>query len=123
LAERLAKHDLLVDGDPAAVDDGAVEAEVRLAARGRGMGENIERRGHDRRHAAISEGVYGVLHPAGADVGERAGSGEQRALHFIGVVEHPASRLCAAAIASIAGKANLIKHIPGAGGAALRPRH
>ena len=88
LPERLPKHDLLGDRHRLALDDRRLEAELRLAARRRRMGEHIERGRDDGTHAAIGEGIGWVLKPAGADVGEGAGSGEQRPLHFIGVVKH-----------------------------------
>ena len=65
LAERLAQHDLLGDRHRLAVDDGGVEAEFRLAARRRGMGEDVEGRCDDRPHVRVSEGIAGFcIQPA-----------------------------------------------------------
>ena len=90
LAERLAEHDLFGDRHRLAVDDGCGDAEFRLAARRRDVREYVKGRCNDRPHMRVSERICRVLHPAGADVGERAGTGEQRALHFISVVKQPA---------------------------------
>src|SRR5688572_25014384 len=65
-----------------------LDPEFGFAAWCGGVSEDIERRGYDRAHAAVSEWICRVLHPPGAYVREGTGSGEQRTLHFIGVVEH-----------------------------------
>jgi hypothetical protein len=88
LAERLAQHDLLVNGDIPAVDDRRFEAEFRLASRRCSMGENVKGRCDDRPHVRIGEGIDRILQPARTDIGERAGPGKQRALHLIRVVKH-----------------------------------
>jgi hypothetical protein len=95
LAERLAQHDLLGDRDLATFDDGVGQAEVRLAPRRRRMGKNVKGRCDDRPHVGISKRIDRVLHPAGANIGEGAGTGKQRALYLIRVVKHRTSAPCA----------------------------
>ena len=91
LAERLAKHHLFDDPDASPFDDGRVETEIGLAARCGGMGEDVERRGDDRPHVGISERIDGILHPAGADIGQCAGAREPGTMNFVRVVKHQSS--------------------------------
>src|SRR6185312_10117288 len=93
LAERLPQKDLLVDADLLAADLDAVDPKIGFAVRRRGTGEDLEARRHDRAHGVITEGIRGIVEPSGAQTGKPARTCEKRALHLIGVVEHPASFL------------------------------
>ena len=58
-----------------AVDDGAVEPEIGLAARRRGMGEHLERRGDDRAHRRYRRRDWrDCCSQSGAEIGQRAGA-------------------------------------------------
>ena len=87
LAERLAQHDLLEDGDGLAVDDRALEAEFGLPARLRGVGEDVETRGDHRPEAGAAERIGGILQPALAHVRKQARARQPVPLEFIGIVE------------------------------------
>src|SRR6185437_2849480 len=93
LAERLSQQDLLVDADLLAADLDDVDPEIGLAVRSSSIGENLEPSGNDGAHRTVTEGIGGVVEPSGAQTGKLARTCEKRALHFIGVVEHPASFL------------------------------
>ena len=88
LAERLAQHHFLMDGDLPAVDHRAIEPEFRLAARRGGMREHLERRGKHRPAAEIGERIGGVVQQTGGKIGQRARTCEKRALNLISVVQH-----------------------------------
>src|SRR5947209_14284862 len=91
LAERPSKHDLLAHRDLLAADAGRVDAELGLAARRGGVGEDFEARGDQRAHRAVAPRVRRVVQPSGAKTGKLARTCKKRALHFIGVVEHRTS--------------------------------
>jgi hypothetical protein len=93
MVEGLAQHDFLVNADLLAADRNVIDAEFRLAARRRGVGEYVQRRGEDRPHPAIGEGIGRILHPAGANIGPRARTREEGALHFISIVQHAVSHI------------------------------
>ena len=66
LPERLAEQDLLVDRHVLAADVRHFDPELGLAARRRGMGEHLEARRDQRAHRAVSQGIGGIVEPAGA---------------------------------------------------------
>src|SRR5205085_12081704 len=93
LPKRLAEEDLLMDGQVLAADVDVLDHEFRLAARGGGVGVDLEACGRDWAHRAIAPRVRGVVQPSGAKARQFARTCEKRALNFIGVVKHPTSYL------------------------------
>ena len=89
LAERLAEHDLLVDRDRLACRRSST-VRSRIPACRAAPRHGRRHRAPRRRSApsAYKRTDWRVVEPAGADIGEGAGTGEQRTLHFIGVVKH-----------------------------------
>ena len=58
------------DGFRRVIDQGMGQAEGGLAARRRGMGEDVERRGHDRPHLRMAERIGRVVQPVCTEICE-----------------------------------------------------
>ena len=72
LPKGFTEDDLFMNDDLLVVDKSGLKAENRLAAGGRGMSEDIKRRGDDRPHTAVCERIGRILHPACTDIGQGA---------------------------------------------------
>ena len=88
LAEGLLQNDFLENRDGLSVHLGFEQAKARLATRRCCMCEHIKRGRKHRATAEIGKGVGRVLEELRPDIGEGTGTGEQRTLQFIGVIEH-----------------------------------
>jgi hypothetical protein len=96
LPERKAKRDILVDLRDLLSDLDFGDPELRLAARRGRMGKYFKARCNQRAHVRIAEGIRRVAEPSGAKACKFARTGQQRALHLIGVVKHPIVLKCRA---------------------------
>ncbi len=75
LAERLAEHDILDHGHFAPFDRHGIETEIGLAARLRGVGEDVEAGGDHRAEAGVRQRIGRILEPARAKIGHQARAG------------------------------------------------
>ena len=88
VAERQPQRDLLADRDRLAPD-------LDRASPNSGLPRGAAAWANTSRLAAaigpmrvVGERIGGISEPAGAQPGELAGAGQERALHFIGVIKH-----------------------------------